>query len=125
MSEIIFVSLGAILGANTRFQIHNKLEKLNLRKDISILTINTIASFSLGLFLAIIEQFSSFIYSYQIVLFFAIGFLGSLSTFSSFVYDLFDLCLQFKFLRAIKLFIVSLSIGIFAFVFGCLLGNNG
>ena len=124
MSEIIFVSLGAILGANTRFQIHNKLEKLNLRKDISILTINTIASFSLGLFLAIIEQFSSFIYSYQIVLFFAIGFLGSLSTFSSFVYDLFDFCLQLKFSRALNLFMISTFLGIIAFSFGLLLGNQ-
>ena len=124
MSEIIFVSLGAILGANTRFQIHNKLEKLNLRKDISILTINTIASFSLGLFLAIIEQFSSFIYSYQIVLFFAIGFLGSLSTFSSFVYDLFDFCLQLKFSRALNLFMISSVLGIIAFSFGLLLGKQ-
>ena len=124
MSEIIFVSLGAILGANTRFQINNKLEKLNLRKDISILTINTIASFCLGLFLAIIEQFSSFIYSYQIVLFFSIGFLGSLSTFSSFVYDLFELCMQFKFFRALKLFIISSSLGIMSFSCGFLLGNQ-
>ena len=124
MSEIIFVSLGAILGANTRFQINNKLEKLNLRKDISILTINTIASFCLGLFLAIIEQFSSFIYSYQIVLFFSIGFLGSLSTFSSFVYALFEFCWQLKFFRAFKLFMISSSLGIVAFAFGFLVGNQ-
>ena len=123
MSEIFFISLGAILGANTRFKIHSKLEKLNIRKDFLILIINTFASFSLGLFLSIIEQLGSISYSYQLILFFSIGFLGSLSTFSSFVCDLFDLCLQLKFARALKLFLISLSFGIIAFTFGLLLGN--
>ena len=124
MLEIFLISLGAILGANTRFRIINKLEKLNLRKDLFVLIINIFASFFLGLFLSIIEQFVSFIYSYQLVLFFAIGFLGSFSTFSSFVYDLFDLCLQVKFSRALKLFIISLSLAIIAFALGFFLVNK-
>tara|TARA_B100000214_G_scaffold122312_1_gene86677 strand:+ start:235 stop:606 length:372 start_codon:yes stop_codon:yes gene_type:complete len=123
VSEIFFISLGAILGANTRFKIHSKLENLNIRKDFLILIINTFASFSLGLFLATIEQLGSISYSYQLISFFSIGFLGSLSTFSSFVCDLFDLCLQLKFARALKLFLISLSFGIIAFTFGLLLGN--
>ena len=124
MSEILFVSIGAILGANSRFRIHNKLAKLNLNKYYLILIINTFASFSLGLFLSLLEQFRTFTYYYQLVLFFSIGFLGSLSTFSSFVYDLFDLCLQLKFFRALKLFFISLSVGIIAFAFGFFLGNQ-
>ena len=123
MAEILFISFGAILGANTRFRISNKLESINLSKDLYALLINTFASFSLGFFLSIIEKFSSFTYSSQIFLFFSIGFLGSLSTFSSFVYDLFDLCLQLKFLRAINLLIISLSLGVLSYVFGFLLGN--
>ena len=123
MVEILLVSFGAILGANTRFQIHNQLNKLNLSKNFLILLINTFASFSLGLFLSILQYFSSFIYSYQLVLFFSIGFLGSLSTFSSFIFNLFDLCSQLKFSRALMLFIISLSSGIIAFAFGFLLGN--
>ncbi len=124
MNEVFFVSLGALLGANTRFEIHNKLEQLNLRKDFFILIINTFACFCLGLFLSLINQFGSFIYSYQLVLFFSIGFLGSLSTFSSFVYDLFDLCLQLKFSKALQLYIISSSIAIIAFAFGFLLANQ-
>ena len=124
LTDVLFVSPGAILGANTRFIIYQKLEKLNLSKGLVILLINTFSSFCLGLFLAIIENFSSFTYYHQLVLFFSIGFLGSLSTFSSFVYDLFDLCLQFKFSRALNLFIISASLGIIAFAFGFLLGNN-
>ena len=123
-SDIIFVSIGAILGANTRFLINTKIEKSNKRKDIANLIINTYASFSLGLFLSFMEKFNSFVYSYQLVLFFSIGFLGSLSTFSSFIYDLFDYCLQFKFSRALKLLMMSLSLGIISFVVGFLLGNQ-
>ena len=124
MSDILFVSIGAILGANIRFKIHNKLVNLNLSKGFLILIINTFASFWLGLFLSLVEPFRAFTYYYQLILFFSIGFFGSLSTFSSFVYDLFDLCLQFKFSRAIKLFIISLSAGIIAFAFGFFLGNK-
>ena len=124
MNEVFFVSLGAILGANIRFKIYNKLKSLNLNKYFLYLIINTFASFLLGLFLSLLNKFISFIYSYQLVLFFSIGFLGSLSTFSSFVYDLFDLCLQFEFSRALKLFIISASLGIIAFAFGFLLGNQ-
>ena len=124
MAEILLVSIGAILGANLRFKIHNKLEKINLSKDFIILIINTFASFCLGLFLSLVDQLRAFTYYYQLVLFFSIGFLGSLSTFSSFVYDLFDLFLQLKFFRALRLFIMSASIGIIAFSFGLFLGNQ-
>ena len=120
MSEILFVSIGAILGANTRFKIQNKLAKLKVSKDFIILIINTFASFCLGLFLSLLKLFSTFIYSYELILFFSIGFLGSLSSFSSFVYDLFNLCLQLKFSRALMLFIASILLGIGAFVFGFL-----
>ncbi len=121
MTEIFLVSFGAILGANTRFIILSKLEKLNLSKYYFILIINTFASFFLGLFLSLIEQFNSFFYSYQIFLFFSVGFLGSMSSFSAFVYDLFDLYLQSQLSRALKFFTISLLLGIIAFSFGFLL----
>ena len=124
MSDILFVSIGAILGANIRFKVHHKLGDLYLDKVFLILIINTFASFFLGLFLSLLEQFRDFTYYYQFILFFSIGLFGSLSTFSSFVYDLYDLCLQFQFFRALKLFIISVSIGIIACAFGFFLGNQ-
>ena len=60
MAEILLVSIGAILGANLRFKIHNKLEKINLSKDFVILIINTFASFCLGLFLSLVDQLRAF-----------------------------------------------------------------
>tara|TARA_Y100000589_G_C26688771_1_gene440907 strand:+ start:154 stop:525 length:372 start_codon:yes stop_codon:yes gene_type:complete len=123
MVEILIVSLGAILGANTRFTIFNLLEKLNFSKYIQATLINTSASFFLGLFLSISEKFNYLVYYRQLILFFLIGFLGSLSTFSSFVYEVFDLCLQFKLSKAINLLFISISMGIVAFGLGFLLGN--
>ena len=124
MAEILLVSVGAILGANIRFKIHNKLEKINLSKDFIILIINTFASFCLGLFLSLVDQLRAFTYYYQLLLFFSIGFLGSLSTFASFIYNFFDLFLQLKFFRALRLFIMSASLGIIAFALGIYLGNQ-
>ena len=124
MENFFLVSLGAILGANIRFKIYNKLENLDLSKDFFILIINTFASFCLGLFLSFIERFDSFAYSYKLALFFSVGFMGSLSTFSSFIYDVFDLCLRLKFSRAFKLLIISLLLGIIGFGLGFGLGNQ-
>ena len=123
MVEILIVSLGAILGANTRFKISAKLENFNLKPDTYILIINTFSSFCLGFFIALADLLSAYIYSYQLALFFSIGFIGSMSTFSSFVHNLYELCSQSKFFKALNLFITSLLFGILAFVFGSFLVN--
>ena len=123
MQDTLLVSFGAVLGVNVRFLIYNQLQKLDLSKDFFVLIINTFASFSLGFLVAILNQTSSLNFSNQLFLFFAIGFLGSLSTFSTFVYELFQLCVQLKIFRALKLFIISLTLGIIALALGFLLGN--
>ena len=124
MKDVFLVSFGAVLGANTRFMIFNKLQRRNIDNDLIILIINTLASFSLGFSLSILQHISSLNLSDQIVLFFLIGFIGSLSTFSTFVYDLFDLLLKNKFSRATKLFLFSSCFGLTAMVIGFLLGNQ-
>ena len=122
MQDILLITIGSILGANTRFIIYKKLDQLYLSKNLIILLINTLSCFFLGLFLSILSQIGSVIYTYQLVLFFSIGLLGSLSTFSTFIYDLYDLFLQLKFYLAFKLFIISLVSGLLAFSVGLLLG---
>ena len=119
--DVILVASGAVLGANTRFLIYTKLEQKNLNKNYIIMLINTFSSFCLGLFLSFSSQNSTVIYSDQLGLFFSIGILGSLSTFSTFIYDLFNLFVKFKFYKALKLFILSLTAGIFSFAFGFLI----
>ena len=124
LRDILLVSLGAVFGSSLRFKIYTKLEELNLKKYFIILIINTFASFCLGLFVSIIPRISDLDLAYHLMLFCSIGFLGSLSTFSSFVYDLFDLFVQFKFLIALNLFLLSLASGIIALGFGFILVNQ-
>ena len=124
MENFFWVSMGAVLGANTRFIIYKKLEKIKLRKDFIILLINTFSCFCLGLVISILPEISDINSSYKLALFCSIGYLGSLSTFSTFIYDLFDLSIQFKFFQAFNLFIISLTLGIGFFVLGFLLGNQ-
>ena len=122
MQDILLITIGSILGANTRFIIYKQLEKKKLNKNYIILVINIFSSFLLGLFLSILSQISSLRYAYQLELFFSIGLLGSLSTFSTFIYDVYDLFKKFKFYRAFKLLIISLTLGILFFSIGFLFG---
>ena len=122
MQDTLLITIGSILGANTRFIIYKQLEKRKLNKNYIILVINIFSSFLLGLFLSVLSRNSSLIYSYQLVLFFSIGLLGSLSTFSTFIYDVYDLYKKFKFYKAFKLLIISLTLGILFFLIGFLLG---
>ena len=124
MYDVLLVSLGALLGANSRFIIYTKLKKINLSKDYSITIINILSSFLLGLFLSSLPEIRSVSFSDKLILFFLIGCLGSLSTFSTFVYDLLDICLKLNFSRALKIFILSLLLGVFALAFGLFLGNR-
>ena len=45
LQDILLVSFGAILGANIRFIIYKKLEKIKFNKNYIILLINTFSSF--------------------------------------------------------------------------------
>ncbi len=117
------VSLGALLGVNSRYLIYKKLDRIHLRKEIIILIINIVSSFFLGLFLSLVQYINDQNITHQLLLFFATGFLGSLSTFSTFIYDLFDLIRQYKFNIAFKLIAFSLAFGIGAFALGFSLVN--
>ena len=117
--DIILVSIGAVFGANVRFVIYQKFKEININGYYIILFINSFSSFLLGLFVSVLSNILFLNFTSQLVLIFSIGFLGSLSTFSTFVYDLFNSSLKIKFFRALK----SLSLGIISVGLGLLLSN--
>ena len=123
LQDIILITIGAVFGVNSRFLIYQKFKEMNINGEFSIFLINTFSSFFLGFFISISSKITSLNVSSQLVLFFVIGFIGSLSTFSTFIYDLFDLVLKLNFFRAFNLLIFSLSLGIVSLAFGFLLGN--
>ena len=85
MSEISIILLGSTLGLILRIFIQNNL-KINIGFDIQNTSIvNFLASLILGIFVA------SDIINNEILMLFYISFLGCLSTFSSFIFQLFIL----------------------------------
>ncbi len=122
IQEIVLVSLGSILGANARFIIYKKFKVININGYYSILIINIFSSFLLGLSIPILSTIKTLTLSSHLVFFLIIGFLGSLSTFSTFIYDLFYLSQKCKFLKAFEILIFSFSLGIIAVAMGSLIG---
>tara|TARA_Y100001968_G_scaffold159161_1_gene145552 strand:+ start:2254 stop:2643 length:390 start_codon:yes stop_codon:yes gene_type:complete len=124
IKSLLFISLGAIVGSNIRFLIYERLGNIFfLRKELRILIINNFASFLLGLYYSISINQAYINYSKNISLLFSIGFLGSLSTFSTFVYDLFELSFQRNFFKSVKFLIFTISLGLFSLWLGLLIGN--
>ena len=107
-SSIGIILLGSTFGLTLRILIQNNFKKsigFNIQ-NTSI--VNFLSSFLLGILVAL-----NFINNEILVLFYS-GFLGCFSTFSSFIFQLFDLFQNRKFLR---LFFHYIEVIIFSFIF--------
>jgi CrcB protein len=85
MRDGLLVALGAIPGAWLRFRLVNHFEPLVPRKHWATFGVNITACFVLGLITALDRRCTP---SQQLGLLVATGFLGSLSTFSTFSVEL-------------------------------------
>ena len=107
INSISIVLLGSTFGLIIRMFIQNNY-KINKEFNIqSTSIVNFIASFFLGILVAL-----KFI-DHKILLLFYTGFLGSFSTFSSFIYQLFVLFQKRQFMR---LFLHYFEVIILAFI---------
>ena len=114
-SSILILLLASTFGLILRIFIQNKLKK-SVGFDIQNTSIvNFIASFLLGILVAL-----NFINNDILLLFYS-GFLGSFSTFSSFIYQLFILFKKRKFLRLFFHYIEVIIISFLFFYLGYLL----
>ena len=123
LQDAILIAFGAVIGANIRFLIYKKLSQIRIKNSLITLLINNLSSLLFGLFLSNSVQISDLGYSYKLGLFFSIGLLGSLSTFSAFIYDLCELLIRTKLLAALKFFIISVTSGVLSFMIGFKLGT--
>ena len=115
--SICIILLGSTLGLILRIFIQNNL-KINIGFDIQNTSIvNFIASFFLGIFVALNFTNNS------TLLFFNIGFLGCFSTFSSFIYQLFILFQKKEFLRLFLHYIEAVFFSFLLFYLGYFLIN--
>lgn len=85
MRDGLLVAIGAIPGAWLRFRLVNHVEPLVPRKHWATFGVNVTACFALGLIAALVRRCGP---DQPISLLLATGFLGSLSTFSTFSVEL-------------------------------------
>lgn len=86
MREALLVALGAVPGAWLRFRLVNHLEPLLPRRHWGTFAVNLLACFALGLLSALQSQGNAG--SDRLMLLLGTGFLGSFSTFSTFMAEL-------------------------------------
>ena len=113
---IISISIGAIFGAYLRFKIALRIDNALGNKSLATFLINMASTFSLGLFSALYPLISSS--NPNFYLFFVVGFLGSLSTFSTLMIELLN---HLRFNRLFEFFTLSIM-SLFGGVLAAFLG---
>ena len=111
--ELIAVGFGCALGAVCRYLLENGFNNWTM-DPISILVINCVGCFLMGLFTAIIERREP---SKAMAKFMTTGFCGGLTTFSTFSADTYKL-LQTNAWLAIALVLASLFLGMLLYALG-------
>jgi CrcB protein len=120
MNEALLVAAGAVPGAWLRYDLVNRLEPMLPRRHWGTLMVNGLACFGLGLLVAL--QAGGRL-SPALPLLLATGFLGSLSTFSTWMVEVL-LCLRQRQRRqGLGLLALSLAVGLVALMLG--LGAGG
>ena len=121
-SEAVLVALGAIPGAWLRLRVVNHLQPMLPRKHWGTFAVNVIACFFLGLVLALVKRCGPMT---GLGLLIGVGFLGSLSTFSTFVMEVLNELRAGQALLALVLMFASLVMGLVAAAAGYGLGSYG
>ena len=118
ITSIIIVLFGSTFGLILRLFLQNNL-KINIGFNIqNTSVVNFIASFFLGILVAL-----NFINN-NILLLFYTGFLGSFSTFSSFIYELFVLLQKRQFLYLFFHYLEVIMLSLVCFYSGYYLVQN-
>ena len=114
LKDFVFILVGSTLGVFLRIFIKNNFKK-KLGFNINYISIvNILAALFLGGFLALKLS------NKNLIMLFYIGFLGCLSTFSSFIYQLFRLIQRRDYIRFFLHYIEILLISSFFFLAGYL-----
>ena len=109
--SVIHILAGSTLGLIVRMFIKYISGREKIFTSNNILIVNVLASLFLGIFVGLN------ITNKNLILFFYVGFLGCLSTFSSFIYQLFYLIQERKYF---KLLLYYTEVFVLSFSFFCL-----
>ena len=111
LDSVIHILAGSTLGLIVRMVIKYISGREEIFTSNTILIVNVLASLFLGIFVSLN------ITNKNLILFFYVGFLGCLSTFSSFIYQLFQLIQERKYF---KLLLYYTEVFVLSFSFFCL-----
>ena len=107
LHSVIYILAGSTLGLIVRMFIKYISGREKIFTSNTILIVNVLASLFLGIFVSLN------ITNKNLILFFYVGFLGCLSTFSSFIYQLFHLIQERKYFKSMlyytEVFLLSFS----------------
>ena len=120
--EYFVIGLGGILGANARYLIAGwATQRFGLAFPYGTFFINVSGSFILGVFMAFLLKHPSYHYTR---LFFAVGFLGAYTTFSTFSFESLQLIQNGRPLLACIYIIGSTTIGLLGTWLGFILSRS-
>ena len=120
MRDALLVAIGAVPGAWLRFRLVNHFEPLVPRKHWATFGVNVTACFALGLIAALAGRCGP---DHQISLLLATGFLGSLSTFSTFAVEMMQAWLSGQRRQTVWLMAGSVAAGLLAVGAGMVIGG--
>jgi len=120
MRDALLVAIGAVPGAWLRFRVVNHLEPMLPRKHWGTFTVNVIACFALGLVAALVSRCGP---DQRLGLLLATGFLGSLSTFSTFSVELLQAWMGGLRRQTLLLMGGSVAAGLLAVAAGMVIGG--
>ena len=123
MDKYLIIGLGGFLGANVRYVVSGwAAEKWGASFPYGTLLINVTGSFILGVFLAAVTGRLAIDPRWR--LFFAVGFVGAYTTFSTYTYESMQLVLAGGWWPGLLNLLASNALGLAAALLGIALGRS-
>lgn len=120
--EYLVIGIGGFLGANARYLVAGwAAERFGVAFPYGTFLINISGSFILGLFMAFLQERTVIHPNYR--LFFAVGFLGAYTTFSTFTYESLRLLQDGSVFLALVNILGSTVVGFLGVLLGFILGG--
>jgi len=119
--QLLVIGMGGFVGATLRFIISTHVQQLNKGFFFpwGTLTVNLLGCLIIGLLLQLNESWQ--VFSPEVKNFIFIGLLGSLTTYSTFSNDAFNLLIEHRYMVSMVYMTSQLFLGLFAVLLGRLM----